>query len=249
MNEIRMQEMTWRDVAAAIARGADTVIIAVAAQEQHGPHLPLATDVYWGTEFAMRVARELGGRALVAPTVPFGPNEEMMGFPGTVSLTKGTLLAVLREVCSSYARHGFRNAVLLTSHEGDFEALDEAGRTFGDVGLQVIALGDIAAVARTIYTAAVRAGVDPGAAGAHSGEFETSLMLAAYPEKVRMEKAEQGAIVNLAEQPDFFRQDLSKVTPNGIIGDARQATPEQGERYWRALTALAVDYVKSRWNN
>ena len=134
----------------------------------------------------------------------------------------------------------------LTSHEGDFEALSEARRTFGDIGLNIVAFDDISKLVETVYGVAKEGGIDPKEAGAHAGEFETSLMLAAFPEKVRMSRVEEGLTLDLTEQPDFFRQDLRKVAPNGIIGDPRRASAEQGERYWQALTNIVLQQIKRR---
>lgn len=246
MGKARMQDMTWPEIEHAMKEGADTVLIMATSQEQHGHHLVEGTDFYWGAELADRVARELEGRVLIAPIIPFGPNEEMMSFPGTVSLRQETLMAILRDMCESYARHGFRNAVLLTSHEGDFEAMALAEQDFGDIGINVIGFDDIGGLVQVIQATARASGVDVLAAGAHASEFETSIMLAAYPEKVDMEKAKQGVLVDLSDHPDFFRQDLRQVTPVGIVGDARPATAEQGERYWEALTSLFVEFIKEQ---
>jgi creatinine amidohydrolase len=243
ISEYRMQEMTWYEIADAMQRDADTVIIVATAQEQHAPHLPMATDWYWGAELARRVALGLNGRALIAPIIPFGPNEEMMGFPGTVSLRAETLIAILRDLCESYARHGFRNAVLLTSHEGDFAPLAQARRELTDLPIHITAFDDMGELVRILQHTATTHGVDVLAAGAHAGEFETSLMLAAYPHLVRHEKVESGLRVDLTSQPDFFRQNLRLVTPNGMIGDATKATAEQGEHYWQALTQAILDHL------
>lgn len=243
-----MQEMTWIEITQAMERGADTVIIVATAQEQHGPHLPMATDWYWGAELARRIANGLGERALIAPIIPFGPNEEMMGFPGTVSLRKETLIAILRDMCGSYARHGFKNVILLTSHEGDFEAITQAKAEFSDLAINVFAFDDLGKLVQAIQTTARDHGVDILAAGAHAGEFETSIMLSAYPGQVRVEQLAAGVQVDLSGQPNFFRQDLRKVTANGIIGDARPATAEQGERYWQAMTALIMNELHAHPN-
>jgi creatinine amidohydrolase len=241
--EIRMQEMTWPEVKQAMQQGADTVIIVPTSQEQHGPHLPLATDFLWGQEIALRVGRSLNGRALLAPVIPFGPNEEMMGFPGTISLRKETMLALLRDICISYARHGFKHAVLFSSHEGDFDALADVGKNFQDIGINVIAFDDLDGLLSVIRQVADKHGISYEAVGGHSGEFETSIMLAAYPEKVRFDRAETGILVDLDGQPNFFRQDLSKITPNGIVGDAQASTREQGEAYWHALTEFLLQFI------
>lgn len=244
MSELRMQDMTTVDIDAALQRGADTVIVVATAQDQHSAHLPMATDYYWGEELARRVAAELNGRALIAPIIPCGPNEEMMGFAGTVSLRPDTLVAVLHDMCASYARHGFRNAVLLTSHEGDFAPLTRAREVCAYLPMRIVAFDDLGALVSTVQHTARAHGVDVLAAGAHAGEFETSLMLAAFPEKVRVDALQAGLMIDLTQQPLFFRQDLRRVTPTGIIGDARAATAAQGERYWAALTAMILDFLR-----
>jgi creatinine amidohydrolase len=246
MSEIRMQEMTWPEIERAMQQGADIVLIVATSQEQHGPHLPLGTDFFWGEELALRVGRAMNGRALLAPVIPYGPNEEMMSFPGTISLQKKTLLLVLRDMCASYARHGFKYAVLLSSHEGDFEALADAKKEFDGLGIEVIAFDDIAGLVEVIYRVADEHGIANEVAGAHSGEFETSLLLAAYPDKVRYELAEEGVLVDLSRHPDFFRQDMRAVTPNGIVGDARQSSSRQGEAYWEALTSFMVEFIHAQ---
>jgi creatinine amidohydrolase len=246
VTESRMQEMTWPEIELAMRRGADTVVIVAAAHEQHGPHLPPGTDVFWGEELGLRLVLALGGRALLAPVIPFGPDEEMMGFPGTVSLGEETLVLVLRDICASYARHGFRNAILLSSHEGDYRAMTALGQETSDLRINVLVVDDIAGLVDAIYEAADKSGIEHEVAGAHSGEFETSLALAAFPAKVRADKLARGVLVDLARHPGFMRQDLRQVTPNGIIGDATRASQAQGNLYWNAVTQFVIGSVTPR---
>src|SRR5205807_8202470 len=120
--QIELERMTWPQVRAALDAGRTTVVVSCGAVEQHGPHLPLFMDAEHGTALAIGVARSLGD-ALAAPTVRIGCSEHHMSFPGTISLEAATLEAVLRDYCTSLARHGFRRLCVIPSHGGNFAPL------------------------------------------------------------------------------------------------------------------------------
>ncbi|MCW4013105.1 MAG: creatininase family protein, partial [Candidatus Bathyarchaeota archaeon] len=86
MDTIHLEEMTWTMVEEAIAEGYKTVVMAVGSIEQHGHHLPLATDTYLGDVLATRTAEKLG-KTLVAPTIRPGCSEHHLTFPGTISIS------------------------------------------------------------------------------------------------------------------------------------------------------------------
>ena len=88
-----LAELTWPQVARALAEGATTVILPLGATEQHGPHLPLGTDTLRAEALAARLAERLP--ALVAPVLPVGCSDEHGGFAGLLSLEAETLAAVI----------------------------------------------------------------------------------------------------------------------------------------------------------
>ncbi len=93
--ETRLERLSWPEVAAALAAGKTTAIIVVASSEQHGPHLPEATDALIGEGLAVRLAQRLGN-ALVAPVIRPGCSSHHLDFPGTISITPELLLAIGR---------------------------------------------------------------------------------------------------------------------------------------------------------
>src|SRR5205823_622708 len=125
--------------------GRDTVVVAFGATEQHGPHLPLATDALLGDHLARLVADRLD--AFMAPTVRIGCSEHHLAFPGTLSISEDTFHAIVADVVRSLARGGFRRVVLLPTHGGNFRPLAAALETLGDVdGLEISALTDFGAL-------------------------------------------------------------------------------------------------------
>src|SRR3954466_3865605 len=105
-----MEEMTWPEVAEA-ARANLPVVLALGSTEQHGPHLPLGTDVV----IPVAIAREAGKEVdlVIAPPVHFGAMSRPLSgggesFPGTLSLRAATLITTIHEVLSGLARAGFK---------------------------------------------------------------------------------------------------------------------------------------------
>src|ERR671939_269900 len=92
--EVLIEHMTWPEIEDAIKRGKRTAIVVAASSEQHGPHLPEATDALLGEELGARLAHRLGD-ALVAPVIRPGCSEHHMGFPGTISISADTLMTLL----------------------------------------------------------------------------------------------------------------------------------------------------------
>ncbi|HWU31619.1 MAG TPA: creatininase family protein, partial [Marmoricola sp.] len=101
-----LDELTWPQVRAEQQAGRTTVVVALGATEQHGPHLPLATDALIGDHLAREIADRLD--AFLAPTVRIGCSSHHLEFPGTISLSEETFAGVVRDLLTSFARGGFR---------------------------------------------------------------------------------------------------------------------------------------------
>ncbi len=240
----KLDEMTWPEVEEAIAQGRTTVVIAVGAIEQHGPHLPLLVDAARGDALALAVAERLGD-ALAAPTIRVGCSEHHMGFPGTITLRRHTLEAICLDYVVSLARHGFRRICLVPSHGGNFGPLEEMLpdlRSAVAPSCTVDTYTDLVGFMR-FWEQAVR-DVAPdlvGRVGGHADLAETSEMLVIRPDLVREDRAAEGHVQAFDEalRDRIFREGFRSVTPNGILGDARGATRAIGE----ACIAAAADGI------
>ena len=91
MGALDLEMMTWPQVKAELAAGRDTVVVPFGAVEQHGPHLPLGTDAFFGDEIGRAVAARL--EAFLAPTVRVGCSRHHMAFAGTLTLEDDTFTA------------------------------------------------------------------------------------------------------------------------------------------------------------
>jgi creatinine amidohydrolase len=239
--------MTRPEVEQAVADGVDTVIATFGSTEQHGLHLPLGTDAIWGEALGERVARSLGN-ALMAPVLPIGCSEHHMDFAGSLTLGQETFIQVVADICRSLAHHGFGHIVLIPTHGGNFAPLAKAVETIRPdlPGVNLIAFTDLMGFMDEIFRVGKARKVTPEQAGAHSGEFETSLMLTVRPDLVAINEAQAGYVGDqLSIAAVVFEKGFRAVTPNGVLGDPRDASAANGEAYMAAMTDLLVGFIKA----
>ncbi|MDP2674030.1 MAG: creatininase family protein, partial [Dehalococcoidia bacterium] len=221
-----------------------TVVVPFGAVEQHGPHLPLGTDAIFGDEIGLAVAERLD--AFLAPTVRVGFSPHHMAFAGTLTVDEEAFQAVAGQIVRALAGHGFRRIVLLPTHGGNFRPLGAAVSGLAPMdGIKVITFPDVGMLLNAILPVASEMGLTPAEGGVHAGEWETSMMLALHPELVRMERAEEGYVGDLATGVQrFFNEGVHVLAENGIFGDPRRASAEAGRKYIQNIVDIVVRTVE-----
>jgi creatinine amidohydrolase len=249
MKTIRMEQMTWPEIKAAIASGFTTAVVAVGSTEQHGPHLPTMTDARIGEELAYRVALKLGN-ALQARTIEVGLSEHHLAFAGTLSLKPETLRMILHDYGDSLVRHGFARIVFLPSHGGNFatvrKAIEEARATHP--GVEFTGYTDLFGLTEFLNAASAEYGVSPEASGAHAGESETSMMMALEGDLVATDRFAPGYLgpTGESELKIIFEKGMPALTSNGVLGDPRTASAEKGETYLERTAAFLAAEIGRR---
>jgi len=249
MKTIRMEEMAWPDIKRAIESGFTTAVFAVGSTEQHGPHLPTMTDARIGDDLAERVARKLG-HVLQARTIDVGVSEHHLAFAGTISLKPETLSLILRDYVDSLVHHGFTRIIIIPSHGGNFatvrQAIEAAHKTHP--GIEVTGFTDLLALTGFLDRISARHGVPAGEAGAHSGENETSMMLALEAGLVAADRFAPGYIGPLgeAEMKIIFEKGMPALTANGVLGDPRTASAEKGEDYLDRWAEFVISEIGAK---
>jgi creatinine amidohydrolase len=244
MAATELDRLTWPEVREQVQAGRDTVVIALGATEQHGRHMPLATDALLGDHLARLVADRLD--AFLAPTLRIGCSAHHVGFAGTISLSEETFHAVVADLVGSLASGGFRRIVLIPTHGGNFGPLAAAAEKLSDdERARVVALSDLGVLFQIAQMAEREYGVPLREGGLHAGEWETSLLLAIHPELVSMERAEAGFTGDLQEAMAgiFASGGVAALSANGAIGDPTRASAEHGRRYWQAAVQLVLEQI------
>ena len=227
--------LNWKQVDA-LPRQSTLLVLPTAAIEQHGPHLPLATDTLINNlllgHALEKLAPELPVYAL--PPVHYGKSNEHIGFPGTLSVSTSTFMAVLRDLGASIAAAGFRKLALYNTHGGNTSLVDVMARDLrAEFGLRTFALHGSGGISFEGLSAQERA------YGFHAGEVETAFLLATVPELVDRSAYTVNYIAD-ADKPELLRPENAPaifawltrdIAPSGVLGDPRPATPENGARW------------------
>lgn len=214
----RLDETAWPNIPSR-----PLLLVPLGSTEQHGPHLPFDVDA----RIAVAVAQAAGARcrAVVAPVLFYGSSGEHQQFAGTLSIGRDALRLVLIELARSAQTWAARLA-LITGHGGNVPVLSEVVPTLRDEG------HDIAWVPCAI------SGGD-----AHAGRAETAIMLHLDPARVGSLDDTAGATAPIDTlMPQLQAGGLREVAPNGVLGDARAATAEEGA----VLLAALVDDIVAR---
>lgn len=212
-----------------------SIVIPFGSVEEHGPHLPLATDTLEAYQVCKRAARQ---RPLfVAPPIHYGNCRSSACHPGTISISTTTLKGLFIDIVTSLRGQGLRCFVALTGHAGGAHgmALQEAGEKliarFDDIQIAVVSEFDL--------------GRDEGrglietVGDCHAGEIETSRILYSHPQLVK------GSAPR--EFPSFpvgiLVRDKRRYWPGGVWGDPGKATAEKGARLEELLAAKLIALV------
>src|SRR5215469_9953365 len=117
-------DISWPDIGAG-EPAHWIVVLPLAATEQHGPHLPLATDVMIAQAYLERVRERLPAALPVTflPLEPVGISTEHIDYPGTLTLPTNIALKSWMALGGSVARAGVKKLVIVTSHGGNSAAM------------------------------------------------------------------------------------------------------------------------------
>ncbi|NEO30551.1 MAG: creatininase family protein [Symploca sp. SIO3C6] len=243
--------LTWTDIQGMANKENVVIIQPVGSIEQHGPHLPIIVDSAIGLGVLGKALAKLEQDipAYALPNLYYGKSNEHWHFPGTITLSAQTLLAVLMEMADSIYRAGFRKLVLINSHGGQPQVMEIAARDihqkYEDFLVFPLFTWRVPSIVKELATEKELE------FGIHAGDLETSLMLSILPEQVRMEKA-------VKEYPHALPEDsllsmegklpfawvTRELTKSGVLGDATVATTEKGDRLLESVSDSWVKVIK-----
>ncbi len=220
------------------------LLLPIGAVEPHGPHAPLGTDSIISSAICERAATALDGdsgvRALVLPEIGFGVTRYSAAFTGAVTISEGTLQAMVVEVCASLRAQGFRHQVIVNSH---FEPAQVATlrRAAKDAGAALLDL--TRRVMADQLTPEFRSGAS------HAGRYETSIVLAAHPELIEAELMRRLPAYQLdmpaamaAGQTDFLAMGMDRA----YCGAPAESSAAEGDATLATLTRLLVDLIREQ---
>lgn len=230
-----LQLSTWQEIEQRLRR--DTgIIVPIGSTEQHGPNGLIGTDAICPEVVARGVGEQHD--VLIGPTLAVGNAQHHLGFPGSVTLRPGTLLAVVRDVVQSLAHHGFDRILFLNGHGGNIATVNAA---FSEVYADITFRGG-----RSIHcrlrnwwdgerVRKLRDELYGDREGSHGTCSEISLTQYAYPESIKRVTCDG---IAPAHTGIFDAKDYRERYPDGRIGsDPSLCSPEHGRLLFEAAVA------------
>jgi creatinine amidohydrolase len=208
------------------------VIIPLGSIEQHGPHLPVTTDILIAEYIANQISKKIP--AFVIPGIPYGVSYEHESF-FNISISSDLLSELLTQVCISLAENGFRSIIILNGHHGNMGVVQYVPQKVASKNpkLNVFSIN---------YWNLIEREFD------HAGFVETSLMLSINPKLVQMNKAKPGYSDKKrlhATYSTFLNNPSSfKITKNGVWGDPTKANSSDGRKIMSTAIKNIIRSIK-----
>lgn len=231
-------EMTWKEFNS-YANKCPFAVLPIGALEQHGPHLPIGTDVYIAEYMASKICEKNG--FILLPALRYTPSFSLRKYPGTLKVSDETFENQICDIVESLTTHKIRFVYLIISHIGAIKACQAVERKLIDstdsakiVNLALPGLNK----AMEKYCSSKRW----HSSFVHAEEYETSAMLAIRPELVQMEKA-------VKEYPPIdpllgcISISWDVFCESGVVGDATVAKVETGKKILDYMIAEAISII------
>ena len=224
-------QLSWSALERRVHAATIAVLPIAAACKEHGPHLPMQTDLLqaeWLSEALVQRAN-----VLVWPTVTYGYYPAFTDYPGSVSLSRETFQHMVHEILSDIRRTGARTVLILNTGISTIEPLQDVADTMPkEMCIKLANVYD-----GPCYRSEAVA-IEEQASGGHANELETSIILAIDRKYVSLDKAVVWTPTAMATSGPFSRdQDKPRFSPTGVWGDPTLASEEKGRR----LLAVMVD--------
>ena len=238
---VLLWESTRKEIREALESGRlKAAILPTGSTEQHNEHLAMIQDTASAVLLAQQAALRLYPQVIVSTPVPVGISPYWMERKGTLTLRPETFLAMVFDICDSLRTHGIKTLFIVNGHGGNDKPLKDFLpdlRTKLGIHIDACSYWEAYSASEEIkqeVRKVMQSGLEkvPG----HSGEFETSVALAAFPERIHREGVDYEKIHLALKDPEDSKTDRS------YYYDSLLARPEKGE----ALIRIAVDWVAEK---
>jgi creatinine amidohydrolase len=216
-----------------------TAYFPIASFEQHGPHLPLTTDIVIAYAYAEEISTKID--AFMLPVQPFGTNYEHAGNRFSVGLDADIVSEMVLDIANEIKRQGFSRLVIHQGHGGLFVLSPLVRHLNANIGLKTV-------LVNPLELALSKEGILEGKDNLHACEAETSIMMHLDGDYVRMDKLE--GIDFIPNEPRSFLnyKSIPALCENGVWGMPALATKEKGRLLIDAGVELSIKYIQKAFD-
>ncbi len=238
MKKHLIADMTMDDFKEYVEKS-DTAIFPVGATEAYGLHLPLGSDWLVTYEIAKRTAEKIN--CFVAPPITYGFSEDLMCYPGTLSVSTMTLISIYRDVAKSLHRQGIKKILFLCGHVSNIGAVDQVAMEMkGEYGVDC-AIIDWWRFVYHINEEKTESSLPEG----HAAEVGTSILMHLFPELVDEEKMIRSEEPDEDEIPDLYVYEyFDEITKTSVLGDPFSGNAEKGKEMVKKAVNTISRFLK-----
>jgi len=242
---IQLEELNWKQIDS-LDRNKTIFFIPFSPLEEHGPHLPVGTDLLTSRDAAKEAIRLINKKKpeitiVLFPAIPLGYSKMASDFPGTVSIQIKTLKAIVSDVCSSLARFGFKYFVICTFHmdlghlKGIYSGMNKAMKTHG---IKIIEPWGPYFHHKEVEKREPQVGFDTKKE-VHACFRETSLMNYQYPYLVDPSYKNLQSIYRDLYSPRVIGKTFKDIGINqGYVGSPARADSDYGRWYFQQIVEI-----------
>jgi creatinine amidohydrolase len=239
---VQLEELNWKQLDA-LDRASTVIFIPLSPLEEHGPHLPIGTDLLTIRDAAKEAIRLVNKKKpeisiILFPTIPLGYSKMASDFPGTVSTQVKALKMIVYDVCSSFARFGFKYFVVCTFHmdlghlKGIYSGMDKAMKGHN---IKIVEPWGPYFYHKEVEKREPQVGFDTKKE-VHACFRETSLMKYQYPYLVDPSYTELQSIYRDLYSPRVVGKTFKDIGINeGYIGSPARADSDYGRWYFQQI--------------
>ncbi|MFC1693606.1 creatininase family protein [Candidatus Latescibacterota bacterium] len=239
--KVLLYECTRKELRERINSGQlKAAIIPTGSTEQHNEHMAMIMDAAGALLVSQHAALKLYPQVIVTTPVAFGVSPYWMARQGTITLREEIFTGIVYDICCCIKTHGIDTILIVNGHGGNREPLKKAVPDYRlKLGINIEWCQYTEAVAEEQQAAmeGKESFLDSTVEGEHAGEIETSICLAAFPERVHrvtyegIEPYKWNTDKADLDRVRYYTHDVDK-TPDwdkDSFEDSKLATEEKGE--------------------
>ena len=221
--KVLLYECTRREIRERLAAGKlKAALVPTGSTEQHNEHLAMIMDSAGALVTCQQAALQIYPKAIVTTPVSIGISPHWMNRRGTLSLKKETFVNVVFDICESLKGHGINTILIVNGHGGNVKPLNEEIANFREkLGINIDNCSYWDSIDKELGNKLMETKRWPD----HASEFETSIALAAFPERVRY----RGIDPNYWDHADYDGKDAT-AWDKKTFGESKVASAEKGEQ-------------------
>jgi creatinine amidohydrolase len=255
---IQLEELSWKQIEA-LDREKTLFFIPLSPLEEHGPHLPVGTDLLTARDAAKEAIklvnkRQSGLTVVMFPPIPLGYAKMTTGFPGTVMTHAKTISSVVNDTCCSLAGFGFKYFVICTFHmdlghlKGIYRGMRKATGAYP--GIRIAEPWGPYFYRNEVQQREPQVGFDTSKE-VHGDFRETSLMKYQYPYLVDPSYKELPSVYRDLYSPSVLGKTLKDIgVTEGYVGSPAKADSDYGRWFFQQVVETfaqaALDLVEGK---